>query len=132
MKFHRRQFLRVAAGAAVLPTLSRTARAELYPARPVRIFVGFPPAGSTDITGRLIGQWLSDRLGQQFFIENRPGAGSSLAAEAVAKAAPDGYTLLLTNSPDAWNATLYGNLRFNYIRDIMPIASVSAEWALSL
>jgi tripartite-type tricarboxylate transporter receptor subunit TctC len=87
--------------------------------------VGFPPAGSTDITARLIGQWLSDRLGQQFIIENRPGAGATLATETTAKAAPGGYTLLLTGSNDAWNASLYGNLKYNYIREIVPVASVS-------
>jgi tripartite-type tricarboxylate transporter receptor subunit TctC len=89
------------------------------------LIVGFPPAGQTDITARLIGQWLSERLGQQFVIESRPGAGGTLATEAVAKSPPDGYTLLLTGSNDAWNATLYGNLKFNYIRDIVPVASVS-------
>src|SRR5438045_259937 len=111
---HRRNFLRLAAGAAALPAATRIAWAQTYPARPVRILVGFPPAGSSDITARLIGQWLSERLGQQFIIENRPGAGGNLATEAVAKAPPDGYTLLLTSSGDAWNATLYGNLKFNY------------------
>src|SRR5262245_58783486 len=124
MSLPRRKFLHLATGAVALPVVSRRARAQSYPSRPVRILVGFPPAGSTDITARLIGQWLSDRLGQQFIIENRPGAGSSLAAETVAKAAPDGYTLLLTQSGDAWNATLYSNLRFNYIRDIVPVASI--------
>src|SRR5271167_2082446 len=122
---HRRQFLHLAAGAAALPALSGVARAQAYPSRPVRLIVGYPPAGATDITARLIGQWLSERLGQQFIVENRPGAGATLATEAVAKASPDGYTLLLTGSNDAWNATLYGNLKFNYIRDIVPVASVS-------
>src|SRR5262245_37857486 len=98
MKLPRRNFLHLAAGAAALPAVSRVARAQAYPTRPVRILVGFPPAGSTDITARLIGQWLSERLAQQFVIENRPGAGSTLATEAVARAAPDGYTLLLTQS----------------------------------
>ena len=127
LKLPRRTFLHLVAGAAVLPAVPRLARAQAqaYPSRPVRIVVGFPPAGSTDITARLIGQWLSERLGQQFVIENRPGAGSSLATETVAKAAPDGYTLLLTNSGDAWNATIYSNLRYNYIRDIVPVASIS-------
>jgi tripartite-type tricarboxylate transporter receptor subunit TctC len=125
MKLPRRKFLQTAAGAAALPALSRVARAQTYPTRPVRLIVGFPPGGSTDITARLIGQWLSERLGQQFVIENRPGAGATLATEAVAKAPPDGYTLLLTGSNDAWNATMYGNLKFNYIRDIVPVASVS-------
>jgi tripartite-type tricarboxylate transporter receptor subunit TctC len=125
MKLPRRNFLHLAAGAAALPAVSRFARAQAYPSRPVRIIVGFPPAGSTDITARLIAQWLSERLGQQFIVENRPGAGSTLATEAVARAAPDGYTLLLTQSGDAWNATLYDNLKYNYIRDIMPVASIS-------
>jgi tripartite-type tricarboxylate transporter receptor subunit TctC len=125
MKLSRRQSLYLAAVAAALPALSRIARAQTYPTRPVRFIVGFPPAGSSDITARLIGQWLSEHLGQQFVIENRPGAGGNLATEAVAKASPDGYTLLLTGSNDAWNATLYGNLKFNYIRDIVPVASVS-------
>jgi|SRR5262245_4378887 len=125
MKLPRRKFLHLAAGAAALPALPHIARAQAYPSRPVRIMVGFPPAGVTDITARIIGQWLSERLGQQFVIENRPGAGGNLATEAVAKTAPDGYTLLLTASNDAWNATLYGNLKFNYIRDIVPVASIS-------
>jgi tripartite-type tricarboxylate transporter receptor subunit TctC len=102
---HRRQFLHLAVGAAALPAVSRFARAQTYPSRPVRLVVGFPPAGSSDITARLIGQWLSEHLGQQFVIENRPGAGGNLATEAVAKASPDGYSLLLTGSNDAWNAT---------------------------
>ena len=125
MKLPRRKFLHLAAGAAALPAVSRFALAESYPSRPVHLIVGFPPAGATDITARLIGQWLSERLGQQFIVENRPGAGATLATEAVAKATPDGYTLLLTGSVDAWNATLYGNLKFNYIRDIVPVASIS-------
>jgi tripartite-type tricarboxylate transporter receptor subunit TctC len=91
----------------------------------VRLIVGYAPAGSADITARLIGQWLSEQLGQQFVIENRPGAGGNFATEAVAKAQPDGYTLLLTASSDTWNATLYGNLKFNYIRDIVPVATVA-------
>jgi tripartite-type tricarboxylate transporter receptor subunit TctC len=125
MKLPRRKFLHLAAGAAALPAISRFALAESYPSRPVHLIVGFPPAGATDITARLIGQWLSERLGQQFIVENRPGAGATLATEAVAKALPDGYTLLLTGSVDAWNATLYGNLKFNYMRDIVPVASIS-------
>jgi tripartite-type tricarboxylate transporter receptor subunit TctC len=126
MKFpHRRQFLRLASGAASLPAVSRFAWVQTYPSRPVHLVVGFPPAGSSDITARLIGQWLSEHLGQQFIIENRPGAGGNLASEAVAKAPPDGYTLLLAGSNDGWNATLYGNLKFNFIRDIVPVASVS-------
>jgi tripartite-type tricarboxylate transporter receptor subunit TctC len=125
MKLLRRQFLNLAAGAAAIPAVSRVGWAQAHPTRPVRLIVGFPPAGQADITARLIGQWLSERLDQQFVIESRPGAGSTLATEAVAKAPPDGYTLLLTGSTDAWNATLYGNLKFNYIRDIVPVASVS-------
>jgi tripartite-type tricarboxylate transporter receptor subunit TctC len=125
MKISRRQFLQLAAGAAAVPAIPRIARAQAYPSRPVHLVVGFPPAGSSDITARLIGQWLSEHLGQQFVIENRSGAGGNLATEAVAKAPPDGYTLLLAGSNDGWNATLYGNLKFNYIRDIVPGAGVS-------
>jgi tripartite-type tricarboxylate transporter receptor subunit TctC len=125
MRFSRRQFLHLGAGAVAFPAVSRIARAQTYPTRPVRLIVGFPPGGASDITARLMGQWLSERLGQQFVIENRPGAGATLATETVAKAPPDGYTLLLTGSNDAWNATLYGNLKFNYIRDIAAVASVS-------
>jgi tripartite-type tricarboxylate transporter receptor subunit TctC len=123
MPIARRTFLTLAAGAA--PLFSSLARAQAYPSRPVRLMVGFPPAGSTDITARLIGQWLSERLGQQFVIENRPGAGATLATETVAKAPADGYTLLLTGSNDAWNASLYSSLKYNFIRDILPIGSVS-------
>src|SRR6516225_5020575 len=125
MKLPRRTFLHLAAGTAALPAVSRFAWAQVYPTRPVHLLVGFAPAGASDITARLIGQWLSEQLGQQFVIENRPGAGGNFATEAVAKAQPDGYTLLLTGSSDAWNATLYGNLKFNYIRDVVPVASVS-------
>jgi len=125
MKLPRRTFLYLTAGAGALPAVSRIARAQAYPTRPVRIIVGFPPAGGADIVARLIGQWLSERLGQQFIVENRPGAGGNLAAETVAKAEPDGYTLLLTTSADAWNATLYDNLNFNYVRDFTPVATVS-------
>jgi tripartite-type tricarboxylate transporter receptor subunit TctC len=125
MKLPRRQFLHLAAGAAASPPLSRIAKAQAYPSRPVHLLVGFPPAGSTDITARLIGQWLSERLGQQFVIENRPGAGATLATETVAKAAPDGHTLLLAGSNDAWNASLYNALKYNFIRDFAPVASVS-------
>jgi tripartite-type tricarboxylate transporter receptor subunit TctC len=132
MNIPRRRFLHLAAGGAALAAVSSFVWAQTYPTRPVRLIVGFPPAGSSDITARLIGQWLSERLGQQFVIENRPGAGGNLATEAVAKAPPDGYTLLLTGSSDAWNATLYGNLKFNYIRDIVPVASVSRGMAVLL
>src|SRR5713226_4344488 len=125
MRLPRRQFLHLAAGAATLPAVSRFAWAQAYPTRPVRIVVGFPAGGSGDILTRLMGQWLSERLGQQFIIENRPGAGSNIAAEAVVKAAPDGYTLYLSSSPNAISATLYDNLNFNFIRDIAPVASIS-------
>jgi tripartite-type tricarboxylate transporter receptor subunit TctC len=121
---HRRHVLHLAAGAAALPAVSRIASAQAYPTRPVRIIVGFPPGSLTDTTARLIGQWLSDRLGQQFVIENRPGAASNLAAETVARAPADGYTLLLVTSVNAINATLYDNLNFDLIHDIVPVASI--------
>jgi tripartite-type tricarboxylate transporter receptor subunit TctC len=121
---HRRQFLHLAVGAAGLPAMSRVARAQAYPTRPVRIIVGWPAGGGSDIQARLMGQWLSERLGQQFVIENRPGAGGNIGTEAVVKAPPDGYTLLLATSPNAINATLYDKLNFNFIRDIAPIAGI--------
>src|SRR5262245_48235622 len=124
MKLPRRKFLHLAAGAAVLPLAPHIARAQGYPSRPVRIIVGFTPGGTTDISARLIGQWLSDRLGQQFVIENRPGAGSNIAAEAVVNAPPDGYTLLLAGAPNAINATLYERLNFNFIRDVAPVGGI--------
>jgi tripartite-type tricarboxylate transporter receptor subunit TctC len=124
MKLQRRQFLHLAATAAVLPAVSRIARAQAYPTRPVRIVVGFNPGGSPDITARVIGQWLSRRLGQQFVIENRTGGGGNIAAEMVMKATPDGYTLLLVATSSAINTTLYGNLNFNFIQDIAPVAAV--------
>jgi len=124
---HRRQFLHLAAGAAALPAVSRFAWAQAYPTRPVRIVVGFPPGGGADITARLIGQWLSERLGQPFIIDNRPGAGSNIATEAVVRAAPDGYSLLLVGSYNAINATLYDRLNFNFIRDIAPVAGIERE-----
>jgi tripartite-type tricarboxylate transporter receptor subunit TctC len=112
-------------GAAALLAVQQIARAQTYPARPVRIISGFPPGGVNDTYARLIGGFLSERFGQQFIVENRPGAGGNLAAEAVAKSAPDGYTLLLTTSADAWNATLYDNLTFNIVRDFAPVATIS-------
>jgi len=121
MKLPRRQFLNLAAGAAVVPTVSRVARAQAYPARPVRIIVGFPAGGATDILARITGQWLSERLGQQFIIENRAGAGGNIGTEAVVKAPPDGYTLLQIATPNGLNAALYQNLNFNFIRDIAPV-----------
>jgi len=124
MKLARRRFLLLPAG-MVLSFVSRIARAQAYPTRPVHIVSGFPPGGVNDTYARLIGQWLSERLGQQFVIENRAGAGGNLAAESVVRAAPDGYTLLVTTSADAWNATLYDNLRFNFVRDIAPVAPFS-------
>src|SRR5438132_6215998 len=124
MKLPRRQFLHLAAGAAALPAVSRAARAQAYPTRPVRIIVGFAAGGSTDLMARLIGQWLSERLGQQFIIENRPGAGSNIGAEAVVKAPADGYTLLQVTVANAVNATLYDKINFNLISDIVPVASM--------
>jgi len=124
MKLPRRNFLHLAAGASALPAVSRFACAQAYPTRPVRIIVGFAPAGGADIVARLIGQWLSERLGQPFIIENRPGAASNIATEAVVRAAADGYTLLLAASPNAFNATLYDKFNFNFIRDIAPVAGI--------
>ena len=124
MKLPRRQFLHQAVGAAALLAVSCVAWAQSYPIKPVRLIVGFAPAGGTDITARLIGQWLSERLSQQFIIENRPGAGSNIATEAVVRAPPDGYTLLVATSANAFNATLYDKLNFNFIRDIAPVAGI--------
>jgi tripartite-type tricarboxylate transporter receptor subunit TctC len=124
MKLPRRQFLHLAAGAAALPAVSRTALAETYPARPVRVIVPFAPAGDTDLVARLMGQWLSERLGQPFIIDNRPGAGTNIGTEAVVRAPADGYTLLLVNAAAAINATLYEKLNFNFIRDIAPVAGI--------
>jgi tripartite-type tricarboxylate transporter receptor subunit TctC len=120
----RREFLRLAAGAATLPALLRLARAEAYPSRPVRIVVGVPAGGGVDITARLIGQWLSDRLGQQCIIENRPGAGTNIAAEAVVHAPADGYTLFVATPANAINATLYDKLKFNFVRDVAPVGAL--------
>jgi tripartite-type tricarboxylate transporter receptor subunit TctC len=124
MKLPRRRFLHLAAGAAALPALSRTARAQTYPTRPVRIVVGFAAGGFADIAARVIGQWMSERLGQQFVIENRPGAGGNIGTEAVVRSPPDGYTLLLAGSNDAINAALYEKLNFNFGRDIAPVAGI--------
>jgi len=124
MKFPRRQFLHLAAGAAVLPAVSRIARAEAYPARPLRLVVGYTPGGSADLTARLMGQWLSERLGQPIVIENRPGGGTNIATEAVVHASPDGYTFLLAAPANAINATLYDKLNFNFLRDVEPVAGI--------
>jgi tripartite-type tricarboxylate transporter receptor subunit TctC len=124
MKLPRRNFLHLTAGAAALPAVSRFAWAQTYPIRPVRLIVGFPAAGAADISARLIGQLLSERLGQPFVTENRPGAGTNIATEVVAKAPADGYTLLVATSANAINATLYDKLNFNFIRDIEPVASL--------
>jgi tripartite-type tricarboxylate transporter receptor subunit TctC len=127
MKLPRRNFLHLLAGAAALPAISSIARAQTYPSRPVRWIVPFAPGGGSDIIARLMGQWLSERLGQQFIIENRPGAASNIATEAVVRAPADGYTLLQCGTPNAINATLYEKLNFNFIRDIAPVASIGRE-----
>jgi len=124
MRSPRRNFLRLAAGAAALPALSRIPRAQAYPSRSVRLLVGFAAGGPLDTSARLIAQWLSERLGQSFIVENRPGAGSNLATEMVVRADPDGYTLLEISASNAWNATLYDNLKFNFIHDIVPVGGV--------
>jgi tripartite-type tricarboxylate transporter receptor subunit TctC len=124
MKLPRRTFLHLAASAGALTAVSRMARAQAYPARPVRVIVPFAPAGDTDLVARRMGQWLSERLGQPFIIENRPGAGTNIGTEAVVRAPADGYTLLLASPPAAINATLYEKLNFNFIRDIAPVAGV--------
>jgi tripartite-type tricarboxylate transporter receptor subunit TctC len=125
MKFARRKFLHLAAGAAALPALPRSAWAQAYPARPVRLIVQVPAGGSPDIVARVIAQWLSERLGQQFVVDNRPGASGNLATEAVVRAPADGYLLLFAMSANAINATLYDNLRFNFMRDAAPVASIA-------
>src|SRR2546427_3096768 len=124
MKLPRRNFLHLAAGAAALPALSRIAWAQAYPSRPVRIIVGFPPGGPGDIVTRLMGQQLSERLGQPFVIEDRPGAPGNIGTEAVGRAPAGGYTLLLVTVSNAGNATLYDKLNFNFIRDVAPVAGV--------
>jgi tripartite-type tricarboxylate transporter receptor subunit TctC len=127
MKLPRRKFLHLAVGAAALPTVSQIAFAQTYPTRPVHLVVGYPPGGVTDITARLIAPQLSERFGQQFVVENRPGASSNIATEAVARALPDGYTLLLISSSNAANVTLYDNLNFDFLRDIVPVASIGQD-----
>ena len=125
MRLPRRKFLCLAASAAALPISARLALAQAYPSRPVRLVVGFAPGGGNDIVARLIAQWLSERTGQQFFVENRPGAGTNIATEIVVNAAPDGYTLLLAGVPNAYNAALYHKLNFVFLRDIVPVAGVA-------
>jgi tripartite-type tricarboxylate transporter receptor subunit TctC len=127
MKLPRRNFLYLTAGAAALPAVSRIARAQAYPSRPVRLIASFAPGGSSDIIARLMGQWLSERLGQPFVIENRPGGGGNIGTEVVVRASPDGYTLLIIGGWNAINATLYDKLSFNFIRDIAPVASIYRE-----
>lgn len=124
MNISRRRLLHLATGAAVLPAALRVAKAESYPARPVRLIVGFPPGGASDIVARLMAQRLSERLGQQFIVENRPGAGTNIGTAAVVRSTPDGYTLLYATTPNAINATLYDDLDFNFIRDITPVAGI--------
>jgi tripartite-type tricarboxylate transporter receptor subunit TctC len=125
MKIPRRQFLHLAGGAVALPAVSRIAQAQTYPTRPVRLIVGLPPGGATDILARLIGQWLSEHLGQPFIVENRPGAAGNVATEAVVNMPPDGYALLMISSSNMINASLYDKLNYNFIRDIAPVASVA-------
>ncbi len=124
MKLTRRQFLHLAAGAASLPAVSRVARAQAYPARPVRLLIGFAPGGTQDVVGRLLGQWLTERLGQQVIIENRPGAASNIAAEAAIRSPPDGYTLFMIGPNNAINASVYDKLRFDIVRDSAPVAGI--------
>ena len=124
MKFQRRQFLQLVAGAAAVPATSRIARAQAYPARPVRLVIGYTPGGSADLTARLMGQWLSEKLGQSFVIENRPGGGTNIATEQALRATPDGYTLLLVAPANAINATLYDKLPFDFMKEMEPIAGI--------
>jgi tripartite-type tricarboxylate transporter receptor subunit TctC len=124
MTIRRRQFLTLAGAAVAMPAVARSARAQAYPARPVRIVIGYPPGGSADITARLMAQWLTERLGQSFIVESRAGGGTNIATEAVINAPPDGYTLLLVAPANAINATLYEKLNHNFLRDIMPIAGL--------
>jgi tripartite-type tricarboxylate transporter receptor subunit TctC len=127
MKLPRRNFLHLASSVAALPAVSRFARAQAYPTRPVRVVVGFPPGATADTIARMMGQWLADRLGQPFVIENRPGAGTNIAAELVVRAQADGHTLLLVTSVNATNTTLYEKLSFDFIRDIVPVAGITRE-----
>jgi len=124
MKLSRRKFLRLAAGAVAFPSLPRFASVLDYPTRPVHLIAGFPPGGIVDMMARMVSQALSERLGQRFVVENRTGAGGTIAAEYVARAKPDGYTLLLTNAADAWNTAIYDNLNFDYLRDITPVTGI--------
>ena len=124
MKLSRRSLLHLSAGAVALPALSRRARAQTYPARPIRLIIGYTPGGSADITARLTGQWLSERLGQSVIVESRPGGGTNIATEAVVRAPPDGYTLLLVAPANAINATLYDKLNFDFLRDIAPVSGI--------
>jgi tripartite-type tricarboxylate transporter receptor subunit TctC len=122
---HRRQFLHLAAGAAAVPAMSRIATAQTYPVKPTRFIIGYTPGGTADITARLIGQWLTEKLGQPFIVESRSGASTNIATEAVVRSAPDGYTLLLVAPANAINASLYGKLNFNFLRDIAPVAGIN-------
>src|SRR5262249_27096923 len=125
VRFPRRHFLRLAAGAAALPALARPALAQSFPSRPIHLIVGFAPGGGNDIVARLLGQWLADRLGPGAVVENRPGAASNIATELVVRARPDGHTLLLISSNNATNAALYHTLKFNFLRDVAPVAAIS-------
>ena len=125
MKLPRRRFLHLAAGAAALPAVSRVARAQAYPLRPVRIVIGFPPGGLFDIHARIIAQWMSEHMGRQFYVENRPGAGGNIATETVVRAPADGHTLLLSGSNDSFNTALYDNLKYNFILDLAPVAGIA-------
>ena len=127
MKLPRRRFLHLAAGAVALPAVSRLASAQAYPSRPVRIIVGFAAGGQNDIVARLMSQWLSERLGQQFIVENRPGAGSNIGTEAVVRAPPDGHTLLMIAPSSTINVTLYDKLNFNFVHDIAPVATLTRQ-----
>src|SRR5262245_27361120 len=127
MHLPRRRFLSLAAYAPMLPAAARMARAQSYPSRPVRVIVGTPPGGPQDMLARLIGQWLTERMGQPFIVENRPGAGNNIGTEAAVRSPADGYTLLVFNAAAAINATLYPKLNFNFIRDIAPIAGITRE-----